>query len=528
MQTSEPVPAARRLAAVVIAAIVATAPAHAQFYEKVDLRKAAVDGLTEALTGSDEGTGGRIAALAGTQDPRIDPVFRAMAASSRPGERVYGVLGQALASGKGLDPVLMAALPSADERSAVVREANITGILRKTPVAELLAQGQLSKAATLSIVAELERRGERWDPALVRPFVAASDPVPAGLASLLLRDGKGQGTPDPAAWDAFRTRLLALAEDERNMTLRALVEAAMLFELRTLAPTILELARQPEFNEDTRIGAIGMALRLDSAAGIAAWQDQVAANKSQPALVRCGLQLLASSDRGVPPTAFDAIRNGSPILDAIADAGSGLAGGKDPAAALVILLDCGHSKSAEWALVRAAELPAATAAPVWKHIAARMDDADPANRPTAPLVSGLTRELMKTDPAAVEAIFTRVKGNPELEVAAMTGVADSHQPAAVEVARRHRGSLPRAAEGLAVLTLARAGAPLNDADIDILGRAAGGGGDLDGPRALQAAWYYTCANRKAEELISRIGGASSPAAAPPAVPPTAPPAAPKR
>jgi hypothetical protein len=74
--------------------------------------------------------------------------------------------------------------------------------------------------------------------------------------------------------------------------------------------------------------------------------------------------------------------------------------------------------------------------------------------------------------------------------------------------------MPRAAEGLAVLTLARAGAPLNDADVDVLGRAAGGGGDLDGPRALQAAWYYTCANRKAEELIGRLGGNAPAAPAP--------------
>lgn len=506
MLLTEPLHPARRIAGVVITAMLCVAPAAAQFYEKVDLSKAAIDVLENSLTGTDPATGSYVAGIAGTNDPGTEALFRAMVRNNHAGPRVYGVLGTALISKKGIDPALLAAITARDERAAIIREANITGILRVSPVSVILAQGNFPDAALLSLVAEINRRKEEWDPAPVRALASSTDPVAAGFAALLIRDGSAKNPGDPALWDAFRVRLLALSPADRNGTMRALIEASMIFELKSAAGPLLELARTENFTTDTRIGAIGMALRIDTPAGVAAWQDHVAANRSQTALVRAGLQLLASSDRGIPPTAFDAIRNGNPVLDAMADTGSAISGGKDPVAALITLLDAGHPLSAEWALIRASELPPESSAIVWKHLLKRMDDPDPANRPTGVLVSGLARELMKSDPAAVGALVERVKADPNLVVAAMTGVNDSCIAAGADIARARRGSLPRAGEGLAVLVIARAGAPLSDNDLDVLGRAAAGGGDLDALRTLQAAWFYARARKKTDDLIARVAG----------------------
>ena len=522
MLLTEPFHHVRRIAGVVMTAILCVAPASAQFYEKVDLSKSAIDILENSLTGTDPATGSYVAGIAGTNDPGTEALFRAMVRNRRAGPRVYGVLGAALISKKGLDPALMADITARDERAAIIREANITGILRVSPVAVLLAQGNFPDAALLSLIAEINRRNEEWDAAPVRALIANNDPVAAGFAALLLREGSAKHPSDPAPWEAFKARLLALPPADRNGTMRALVEASMIFELKSAAAPLLALASTEPFTIDTRIGAIGMALRIDTPAGVAAWQDHVAANRSQTALVRAGLQLLASSDRGIPPTAFDAIRNGNQVLDAMADTGAAISGGKDPVAALIKLLDAGHPLSAEWALIRASELPPESSAIVWKHLLARMDDPDLENRPTSVLVSGLARELMKSDPAAVAALVERVKDDPNLVVAAMTGVNDSCVAAGADIARARRGSLPRAGEGLAVLIIARAGAPLSNNDLDVLGRAAAGGGDLDALRTLQAAWFYARACKMTEELITRIAGEKVPAPSVPAPTVTAP------
>lgn len=499
----------RRAARAALAACVALAapasPAWAQFYDKVDLGKAADGALVAAFDGSlpPARIGSNVAGLAGAGDPGVERLFRAMAAGANSAPRVYGVLGAALVSGKGLDPALMAGLGT-DERATVVREANITGILKASPVDAILAQGGLTDAARLSLIGEQARRGQAWDGAAVGALAASQDPVAAGFASLLLAAGDGTRPPDRAAWDAFGARLAALPAEDRAAAVRAIVEATMMFELRAAVPLLLAATAADAAGPDARVGAIGMALRLDPAAGVAAWQEHVKASRSQSALVRAGLQLLASAQPGVPAAAFDLIRNGSPALEAMADAGSALAGGKDPAAALIALLDVGHPASAEWALVRTTTLPADQAARVWRHLAAGVDDPDPDKRPGPVLVTGLARELMPTDPGEVRELLEKSRDRPDLQIAAMLGISESRSPEAAAIARAGRGTWPRAAEGLAVLVLARSGATLDASDLDVLGRAAAGGGDLDPVRALQSAWFLARARGTLDRVIADV------------------------
>jgi hypothetical protein len=225
------------------------------------------------------------------------------------------------------------------------------------------------------------------------------------------------------------------------------------------------------------------------------------------------MQLLATAGPSIPPSAFDELRNGNAVLAAIADAGAATSRGDDPVPTIIALLDAGHPASAEWALVRAAELPPERSAPVWRHLLGKFEGADRDDLPTATLVTGLTRELIKSDPAAARELLQRIAADEVLTVAAMVGLAESGSPQAQDIARARRGSLPRLGESLAVLILARAGAPLSDADMDVLGRAGAGGGDLDAGRALQAAWFFAKRKGTAARAAERLAGA---APAPPA------------
>jgi hypothetical protein len=114
---------------------------------------------------------------------------------------------------------------------------------------------------------------------------------------------------------------------------------------------------------------------------------------------------------------------------------------------------------------------------------------------------------MRSDPAAVRGLLERFASQPTSTVAIMIGVHDSRAPQSQEIARERRGTLPRMGESIAVLTLARAGAPLTDADLDVLARAAAGGGDLDKGRALEAAWFFARRKGTTSEAAARIAGA---------------------
>lgn len=497
-----------RLLAAAAAALSVAVSARAQFYEKVDPARAAADSIVSAMSGRNPAIGSLVASLARCGDPGTERLFRAMASSADPAARIYGILGAALVGGRGIDPTLFAALGSPDERSAVIREANVSGLLRDSPVAELMAVPGLQPAAMLTLAGELDRRGQPWDRASVIPIAADDDAVAAGVAAMLLGEASPAGAAgDPAPWRTFGARLDAMPPKERESTLRALVEAALMFEIQSACAPLLARCTAEGMPESVQLPAIGMALRLDPPAGLAAWKGRVARERSQVSLVRAGLQLLASVDRGVPPEAFDAIRNGNAVLDAIADAGAALARKEAPAGAIITLLDSGHPGSAEWALVRASELPPDQGAPVWKHVLAQIDDTDPLKRPSGILVAGLVRELAESDPAEVARLADRLDGNDELEAALMAGLWDSRSAAAAPIARSRRGTLPRMGESLAVLVLASAGGTLTDDDMSVLARAAAGGGDLDPSRAIQAAWYYARATGGLDGALSRASAA---------------------
>ena len=489
-------------------ALAAAAPcpsAAAQFYEKVDLRRAPVERLRSALSADNQAIGASVAALAGLRDARLEPVFRGMAGGDAPPVRVFGVLGVALVTKKGIDPALWSALRSDDERATVVRDANITGILRASDPAALLAAAPTVPAATLALVGELHRRGAAWDPARIAPIATGDDPVAAAVASLLLLAGPAGGTPDPAPWRGFLERAAAIPAEQRTGVMRAAIEASLLFEIKPGAAELLAACGGADSPDALRVPAVGMALRIDTPRGLEAWRTRVREERSQVALVRAGMQLLSAIDRGVPAEDFDAIRNGSTVIDAIADAGKAIASGQDEVAALVALLDAGHSASAEWALVRAAEMPPERSAPVWRHLLGKFDSGNPDERPAATIVSGVVRELSKTDPASVEALGAQLDGDDLLEAALMLGLWEGNAPAAPAIARTRRGSLPRMGESLACMIAARAGEPLTPEDQSMLARAAAGGGDLDPARALQAAWLAVVASGDIDEVTRAVG-----------------------
>lgn len=484
-------------------ALMAAQPAAAQLYPKIDYYEASVEMLREAVIGTRQNAGSVLGTLASLNDPELRPLFEGMLKSEAGPARVFGVLGCALSAreGTGLDPRAVLALPSPAERAVVVREANATGVLRHTDVAAILESPDLEPGTVLTLTGERARRGEPWDSERLRSIVTSEDAAMAGIASLLLQ-AKGEDAP----WNAFTERWKATPEPLRSAQARGLAEGSLVFDIRAAVPALLSLLGTDGLSDDAQLALVGAALTLAPEQGLPAWETRVAARRSQPQLMRAGLQILTADEAAIPASAFERIRNGSQVLDAIADCGVALRSGRDPSAALITLIDAGSPVGAEWALMRARKLPPEQAARVWKHVLASMEAPNQDDRPTPVLVALAVRELMKSEPAAVTALVERARNQAVLAVAILSGVYESREPEGAEIARALRGALPRSGESLAALVLARTDQPLTDADFDALGRAAAGGGDLESMRAVHAAWYLIKRRGRASDAISRALG----------------------
>ncbi|MFM9168994.1 MAG: hypothetical protein ACKOTD_02435, partial [Phycisphaerales bacterium] len=125
----------------ILAMAACCAPAAAQFYEKVDLRRAPVERLRAALSADNQAIGASVAARAGIGDARLEPVFRGMARGDAPvqladeGERrrrrgrggrqegrgVGRALGRGESAGRGAPPRVSSIVAAACEALGVSR-----------------------------------------------------------------------------------------------------------------------------------------------------------------------------------------------------------------------------------------------------------------------------------------------------------------------------------------------------------------------------------------------------------------------
>jgi hypothetical protein len=451
--------------------------------------------------------------LRSLRDPQLRGLFESLTNSSDFTSRVDGILGLGeLSPDTGVDPVLLGRFSSREDRSAAIRSAIGLKLVMPQAAVELLKIPDLTGIDRAALAGELFRLGHPIDPEMVKDSLNDPSDEVAGLGAMLMLQAG-----DRAPWARFVERLLGRDEAIRNAVAAELGKAALAYQLKAAVPPLLALVSRDGFRIPTRMVVNAAALTLDRDAGIAAWRDIIANDRSQPTLVRAGLQMLAH-EGPVPEPVIALLRNDDELVEDIVTAIVACAGTDPDAAAssLEALVRSGNRQAIEWAMRRASALPAPAASRV---LASVFSAGVAPSAPTALRAMALDAagRLAKADPAAVVALLREhasASGVQELLLLGMLSAVADHplneqdplmSAQAASAASLVQGASSRRAESLALLLRARTSQDALGADtLRALGTVAAGGGDLDPTLQVQAAWLFVRHSGRGEQALAQL------------------------
>ena len=480
-------------------AALALAPCQMAIAQKVEPADAAVLSLRQAVTYQDSGVQHTLlVSLRALKDPAMKPIFEALLKAPQPPMRIDGFLGLAeIAGERGADPALLMKLGDAPLRTVVITECLGLGLLKPEGIRALLANKELTAYDRALLVAELHRLHEPWDAAMLGDAGASNTAEVAGLAALLMLE-KG----DQTRWEAFIKRLSDVDPAERTDLLRRLADAARHYEMAKAADALLAITKDSKGAD--RIGAIAAALKVSPAAGREALLAMAQSDRGVTNLVQAGLLMLAADD-AMQASDFDVLRGGQGVPDAIANAGQALrTPNADAAPALTALMESGNRAAAEWAVRQASKLPPETRRIMLLRAIDRLDSID-APSMTDRLLSALAaQQLIGFAPEDLIPRVTRLSGKPFVPESIVAAMCDLGTPEAAKFARMVRGKLAQRGESMALVTIAKASPTLSSAELVELGRIGGGGGRVEEPIQMQAAWLFLKQSNKLAQATAKL------------------------
>jgi len=442
-----------------------------------------------------------IVALRALEDPSLAPFYEALLKSPDWRSRIDGILGLAeLSKERDLNIDQVLALPTAEDRSTAIRAAIGFELLKPKGLRALLEEPNLPPVDALVICGELHRQGQPFPATPLRALCADPADEVAGLASLLLME-----SGDDSAWKAFVDRWSKRSDEVRNGTLQELSRVALLYRLKSSVRGLGDLTLTPNINAATRMMANATALGLEPQVGARMWSAFVEQERSQALLLRAGLQMLAheaACEAGLGAK----LRNGEPLVDAIADAIDASAGG-DPdamASALEVVIDRANKTSAEWAIRRAATLPPPQSTRVWKHLIDVFLGAPSNAMALSPVVLDAATRLAEVNPQLLEPMIRSADRERQVQEVLLLALCNAKSPASADVAEKVRGQLSRRGDALALLAIARGRSELSPQVRGDLGIVAAGGGDLDQSLLAQAAWLFVKSSGKQENALDQM------------------------
>ena len=471
--------APRRLSALLALLLAASAQA-----QRVDPADASLLALRQAVTFSESGAQHpRLVALRTLKDPAMKPLFESLLKAEAAPLRLDGLLGLAELSGeRGADAAVIRAIGDPALRTVAITECLGLQLLKPEAIRAILAWNDLPAYDRALLVAELNRWHEPWDVKMLDGANADTTAEVLGLVALLHLE-RGDNGP----WTAFLAKADGVPPADRADLMRRLGDAARHYELKASVPALLA-ATETSSGAD-RFAAIAAAIGLDPTRGREALLRQAKAERSPSNLTQCGLLMLAG-DKAFETGDFAAIRGSSGIADLIAAAGESVRGGGQQPAPLVALMQSGNRPAAEWALHEVAKLPAPARKAALLGMIDRLDALEQPSMHDRLLAALATRELIPTDAADLATRACRQSGRAEVPESIVTAMCDLGTPEAATFARMVRGKLAQRGESMALVTIAKTAPTLSAAELRELGRIGGGGGRVEDPIQMQAAWLY--------------------------------------
>lgn len=471
-------------------------PAQAQ---RVDPADAVTLALRNAVTFNPNGTQHvRLVALRALKDPAMQPMFEALLKADEAPLRLDGLFGLAeLAGERGADPESIRAIGDPGVRTIAITECLGLGVLKPEGIRAILSWTDLPAYDRALLVAELNRQHAPWEVTLLGDAPTSGTAEVSALAAMLALE-RGDDGP----WKAVTAKLAQLDAADRTDLLRRLADASRHYELAKAVGPLLEATKDSQGAD--RLAAIASALAWDKPRGREALLAMVQADRSPPNLTQCGLLMLAGGDT-FKAEDFALLQGSAGIAQTIGAAGAAVrAGSADVAPALGRLISAGNRPAAEWALREAARLPADTRREILLRTIDRLENLEQPSMQDQLLAALAARELIPTDAAELVKRVTRQGGRPEIPEAIVTAMCDMGTPEAATFARMVRGRMAQRGESMALVSIAKTADTLTPAEQLELARIGGGGGRVEEPIQMQAAWLYLRHAKKLSKALPQL------------------------
>ena len=464
------------------------APLASAQYARATPYDTAVTQIQKAMTPSTTGIQHfRWVSLRLLADPAMNPLFESLIKSKDVPLRIDGFMGIALVSAdKSLNAQRVNQLKDPALRRLLITEALGLDLLKPAALNLFLQEQDLTNYERSLLVAELNRQEQPWDKSLLANAPTDEAAEVAGLASMLLLERSDNG-----GWLGFTRKCQTLSPDQQVELLAQMANAARQYRITAAVETLLQITK--DSNGADRQAAIVNAVSLSPTIGRGVVLEKMKTDRSQSNLVKMGL-LMLSNKSGFEAADFDVLRNGDPLVEAMANAGVAIRNqSADQASAITTLLENGNRATREFVLSITPTLPPAISKPLLLNVlnaAAKRNSMRGEDQiATLLAVQQLLRMPETHDELRAIALQSADKNIELLEII-MSVVADSSNADAAAFARSVRGKLPRRGDSMALLALAKNSTPLTAEEITELGMVASGGGKVDESSQIQAAWLY--------------------------------------
>ncbi len=486
---------------------VACAQTNTGSYDALDPYRDAVQMLKSGISSTADGSQhAALVSLRQLRDPSLVPLFERLIRSDDWSVRVDSVLGLAELSPNGkVDIERIASLPGETDRDTAITAVLALKLADAEQVRSMLDWSDLPSTSRVLLAGELRRLGQSPDAALLNRLAKSKTPEVAGLATAILIDMKAKDS-DVLAQTCV-AQVAALPPASRGNAVAQIAEACSSDKLAGAGAFVASLLKLPEIPADSRMRAIGSLLVVSPVDAYAPLAEAVAADRSQVALVRYAVVLLASGARA-PAEQWAQFRNGDAMLEAIADAGAAIAKG-DNTLAFNQLVALERRVVLRAALDGARRLgPDAEKA---FGVACLNFILKPGNVPDQlreSLMLAIFR-LAEVAPNELKAALASNTVEESFKDQILLALLSSGTTEATAVARTAQGKTNRGGEGKIAVLVARNSDKVTPDELRTLWQVAGGATNLPAPIRTQAAWLWLKHSNKINEAIAELAPASA-------------------
>jgi hypothetical protein len=434
----------------------------------------------------------RLRAIRHLRDPELQPFYEALSQRDEASLKIHGLMGLAeIRQPPRLSADLIARVDDAAMQAELISAGLDDDLIQPSTMRTLLGWPGLRSGVKVLLAAELMKRGNFEDAALLRQALQAKKPSRRALAAMLLHQ-MGQ----VSRWTE-KAGLNELAADQQRRVKTVLLRSALQYELDRATPWAFDLTQASGAAQATQLLALRTAMRFSHPKAVAMWQQRFT-QASGPAqrirLALLGLRLAPWLDGG----AFQPLgQSDNALFQQMARAGNAIARrGGDIPDRVVALVQRQHPAVNRWALSYARDrAKPQDSQMILLGLILASRDADHLTRARqletiAQAASLLHKQAPKAAPRLLRPILTKHADKPRLVQGILLGLIRCRRADAGQTLRGVGAFNNLQSQNLAVLLKARSGLKLTDADYSDLRTLVRGGGALRPSLRVQAAWLY--------------------------------------